>query len=559
MKESRILLCILALFACSDARKFTSIEVNFDSCVAPFLQTHRRLLGIPAFGLIIISQNCNQRLERFLQHLETPLSIYCGVHLNGRSFVAVSDRDEVRFLRVYSATGGICEGSSTPEPINVAKCVKGQVKVFDEEKMRDPSMVNLQGCTVNVATIHFPPSVILFTDPAANSSFSAQMRSASSFESVTPLGGIEVSLMKSIGAAMNFRVRFYLPPDNQGWGVGKEDGTFSGLLGEVAAGRADVGIGCLMPLPLRTRFLLASRSYGHRGLAWAVPMPKPQPRWAVLVEAFAPDAWVAIAVVLVAALVLIMVANKGQITDGPFLYLWATTLGVSVIEMPRASWARVLLLGWLLAFLVLSAAYQGALFSYLTKARYEKSLDSLEDIVTRKLPIVGHPNFRGLLETGDERVSVEAQKLFEPSPDAVLGQMDVMARGGREVACLVNTEMLVWFNYQQRHSGHVVHIAKEMAISYPTSAFLRRSSTLVPRFDILVSRLVESGLTDKWYSDLSVRVARTQADSPQVLGIHNLSGIFMVHTVGMLLATAVFVVELAVDKWQRINTVISLL
>jgi Ligand-gated ion channel len=90
------------------------------------------------------------------------------------------------------------------------------------------------------------------------------------------------------------------------------------------------------------------------------------------------------------------------------LYIWATTLGVSVVEMPRANWTRILLLGWLLAFLVLSAAYQGALFSFLAKPRYQRALDTLEDIVLHELPIIAHPNFNNFLETGDAEISAKA-------------------------------------------------------------------------------------------------------------------------------------------------------
>jgi hypothetical protein len=33
--------------------------------------------------------------------------------------------------------------------------------------------------------------------------------------------------------------------------------------------------------------------------------------------------------------------------------------------------------------------------------------------------------------------------------------MEQMAAGGKEVACLVNKEMLVWYNYENRHNGTV--------------------------------------------------------------------------------------------------------
>jgi len=151
--------------------------------------------------------------------------------------------------------------------------------------------------------------------------------------------------------------------------------------------------------------------------------------------------------------------------------VWASVLGVSLVDMPRANWTRLILTGWLLAFLVLGAAYQGALFSSLAKPRHQKALDTLEDIVRQGLPLVGHPNFINLLGTEDPEVSAKALKyelnlnlesllifnlrLYRATANNVLGQMDTMAKGGEEVACLINKEMLVWYNYENRHKGKV--------------------------------------------------------------------------------------------------------
>ncbi|CAB3383404.1 Hypothetical predicted protein [Cloeon dipterum] len=369
-----------------------------------------------------------------------------------RSTIAVLERNKVHFFRAYSETGGVCEGMTPPQLTKVAECSgEGELRVLDAGKLEVSPMLDLKGCVVDVATIHFPPSVILFseTDPSPNASIAA------SIGVVEPLGGIEVALVRSVGAAMNFLPRFYVSADNQGWGAGHENGTFSGMLGELTVGRAEIAMGCLMPLPVRFRFLDMAVSHGHRSLAWAVPPPRPQPRWAVLVEAFTPDTWAAVAAVLVLAFLVLSAISHDLIPDGALLFVWATTLGVSVARLPRASWTRTLLLGWLLAFLVLSAAYQGALFSFLAATRYEKALDSFKDIVLRGLPLVAHPNFEELLDAGDATISQRARELYEPSVDGVLRQLDVMAKGGRQVACMVNKEMLVWYNYQQRHSGHV--------------------------------------------------------------------------------------------------------
>jgi len=70
-------------------------------------------------------------------------------------------------------------------------------------------------------------------------------------DTIEPIGGIDVQIIKTVAESMNFSTRFYVPPDGLGWGVGHANGSFSGLLGEVASGRADMGAACLMPIPIR--------------------------------------------------------------------------------------------------------------------------------------------------------------------------------------------------------------------------------------------------------------------------------------------------------------------
>lgn len=133
-----------------------------------------------------------------------------------------------------------------------------------------------------------------------------------------PFGGIEVQIINSIAKSMNFSPQFYVPLDGLGWGVGQKNGSFSGLLGELGSGRAEIGIGCLMPLPIRSKFFAMTRSYGHRGLAWAVPRPKLKPQMTVLVEVFTPATWMVLATALAIA-VCGIVAFKHQLTGMKWL------------------------------------------------------------------------------------------------------------------------------------------------------------------------------------------------------------------------------------------------
>jgi hypothetical protein len=96
----------------------------------------------------------------------------------------------------------------------------------------------------------------------------------------------------------------------------------------------------------------------------------------------------------------------------------------------------------------------------------------------------------------------------------------------------------------------MVHIVKEMATSYPTMAFLRKNTPLEPRINVLISRLVESGLVEKWYTDLTFVGSKRLGDAPQVLKMHNLSGIFLAQSIGLSFSVLIFLLEILIGGFK---------
>lgn len=97
----------------------------------------------------------------------------------------------------------------------------------------------------------------------------------------------------------------------------------------------------------------------------------------------------------------------------------------------------------------------------------------------------------------------------------------------------------------------MVHIVKEMATSYPTMSFLRKNTPLEPRINVLISRLVESGLVEKWYTDLTFVGLKRLGDAPQVLTMYNLSGIFLAQSIGLSVSFLIFLLEILISKIEK--------
>jgi len=68
----------------------------------------------------------------------------------------------VKYFRTVSVSGGICEGDKMPKIELIGNCDEGKIHL-KENSMQEIYVQDLQNCPVKISTIHFPPSVILFS------------------------------------------------------------------------------------------------------------------------------------------------------------------------------------------------------------------------------------------------------------------------------------------------------------------------------------------------------------------------------------------------------------
>lgn len=81
-------------------------------------------------------------------------------------------------------------------------------------------------------------------------------------------------------------------------------------------------------------------------------------------------------------------------------------------------------------------------------------------------------------------------------------------------------------------------------------AFLRKDTPLEPRINVLISRLVESGLVEKWYTDLTFTGSKSLGDAPQALKMQNLSGIFLAQSIGLSVSVLIFLLEILRSRYK---------
>ncbi|KAJ4434763.1 hypothetical protein ANN_23333 [Periplaneta americana] len=173
--------------------------------------------------------------------------------------------------------------------------------------------------------------------------------------------GWEVQFIQLIAEHLNSSLEFLLPPpNNEKWGTLSEDGTFTGLIGDLVYNRADIGFAAWPLHPIMLMIVDPTKSYLQDVWAWYVPCAKKIPRWKSIFLVFAPATWMAgLFSVLFSVLVMVFLAKGKYLeqnlrefdayvkVDTCFSCVMAVIFGVSVHAMPRTSPLRMFFISWM--------------------------------------------------------------------------------------------------------------------------------------------------------------------------------------------------------------------
>lgn len=77
--------------------------------------------------------------------------------------------------------------------------------------------------------------------------------------------------------------------------------------------------------------------------------------------------------------------GRGNTT--PFLNVFNIILGGPVVMLPTRNFARTILTFWIIGTFILRSSYQGALYSFLKSNRPAQSIDTLEKLAEKNIPI----------------------------------------------------------------------------------------------------------------------------------------------------------------------------
>ncbi|XP_076063507.1 ionotropic receptor 21a-like [Oratosquilla oratoria] len=420
---------------------------------------------------------------------------------------------------------------------------------FFPDKLKD-----MHGSTLRVVTFHFPPRLFIVPDE----------------EGKIKASGVEIEEIRAISEALNFTLEFTLPTDGGMWGSALENGTWTGLMGDLQYRRADIGLGDLFIMEPYFAIIEMSINYDTDYLTFVNPTPKPLPQWVSLTLPFTPVIWGLLLLLIVIGMIfIVLLAKIGFVlsdseelpwfreSSNLLLLLYGCVVNTPWIKEPNTMSLRIFTVLWALSFIILAVAYKGSLVSYLTVPGEVPPIDTHEQLYAKGINVgsIG-TTLKGVMEQSADPFVRKLAERYESMGGTKEG-FDRTVKG--DFSFLENIGFLAYtiaVDFTDQYGRSSLHIMKEIVAPFGIGLGFPKYVPYIATFNKVIRRLTEAGVAEKWLQDLILANKRNrnlgdQAETQQEqvsdgvlpLNVNHLQGVFLLAAVGYGLALLVFILE----------------
>jgi hypothetical protein len=413
---------------------------------------------------------------------------------------------------------------------------------------------NFMGCSLNVGVIGISPNVIM-TENNTHNNGSTEYR----------LTGGAVEILKSIVEKMNLTACF-LPPM-----LKFELETGMKMAAELDEGLSDILIGAIPLTPIVvTSSFEATIPYFQFDIKMLVPCPKSIHASEKILTTFSLSVWLTIGLVQLLTTAVFWCAGNGpyrsvgtethtyQTLSNSFQNAWAVFMGVSVPRQPTASSLRVFFFLYVCFCFAISTVFQAFFVSYLVEPKYEKQLETLDDLLHSDIVYGYHPainQFQDTLSFPEFVKFLEHKKLQEDCSDIRKCVERMVTQKG--IAAVMSPLYVTYVAMEMGtvDVGKVVCSLHEVGASTGLIFLFKKGNPLLDRFNILMRRYLEAGLMENVVTELlhlaslkgAGRFGEAAGNQFFPFSVSHLMPAFVAFIVGTVFSSVVFIGELIVN------------
>ncbi|XP_055633898.1 glutamate receptor 1-like [Toxorhynchites rutilus septentrionalis] len=414
---------------------------------------------------------------------------------------------------------------------------------------------NMLGKSVRLATVNFPPLVILRKSESGNPLVRAGNQ-------IYEMSGNDGLLVVEFCRRYNCTVELIIDDANM-WGTIEKNKTGNGILGNLAKRRADVGIGGMNQWYKQLEFLSFSKPTQRGSVTCLVPRPGLQPAWKVMLIAFSIPVWCSTVAVLFIILFMHHLMDQLNPSDPDqqsfiriCLNLWAILLQQTAYIRRRNVSDVILSMALLMFTFNLINIYSSRNASLSTVPLFGPSIDTIYDLAKSGFTLLQtHEAWVFSLRMSENPTIKKLVSKFQAQPPAVLRELADKGYVALIIGRMNNGHLMLgdWITRENVHSYQL--IKDDLYYDYEIS-MATKTWPLMEQFNTLTIRTTEALIgyyqeLNAIYESSDYHVQTTAINSrlreSNATGALNLSGMFGVFAIlglGLFAATIIFIMEI---------------
>jgi hypothetical protein len=415
---------------------------------------------------------------------------------------------------------------------------------------------NLHTCPIIATT--FPLSIAIGNATEINIEKGTDTR-------ITYTEGWELKFLKIIVEGLNSSILYIRPPpNNEKWGDLLDNGSSTGLTGDLVHNRADIGFAAWPLHPRTLKALDATKTYFRDEWIWWVPCAKKIPRWKSISMVFSTGTWTAGIFSVVFSLLVMVFLAKGEQRTGILqerqVYkrlpsclssVWAVLLGVSVFAMPRTSSVRVFFASWVCYCLAITTVFDTFLITYLIDPGLQHQINSFEEIIASGNEFGYHTSIGAIVGESDNIIMKQGIVCdnydIPPCVDWVAYHNNFSL-----LSSMTFMDYMLTRWYLDENGKPLICQASDTFYGANYVTYMQKGSPLLNHFNRVITHHIEDGILGhilKQGMDLQrIQAAARARDVPSgeyhSLSLGHLQGAFLIYIGGLTLSCTAFAGEL---------------
>ncbi|XP_062556996.1 uncharacterized protein LOC134221839 [Armigeres subalbatus] len=393
---------------------------------------------------------------------------------------------------------------------------------------------------------------------------------------VLNVDGTESRIFLEFCAKYNCTLDISLDEANE-WGEIFDNRTGNGIIGAVVEHRADIGVGALYSWHHESIYLTLSKPISRSGITCITPMPKLLNGWLIPILPFSQNLWIAVLStflfmsffsLFVNYLVDNVLHKENRRVDlcesfmiiGSIFILQTVLLRINRSKLV----SQMIIIGSLLFVgLMIGNVYSGGLSSIMTIPRYERPIDTVQDLADNNFPWAStHDAWIFSILMATQPTIIKILHNFQTHPKEVLHHHTKTLDLAYSVERLPYGHFAIG-EYIDEEASHKFHLMIEDIYWENCVAMSTKTWPMMEQLDQLILTIFQSGMQRYWELQvvskfennkvqLAIATSRHQQNSgPVKLQPSHLLGAFMLLGFGLAAGLVVCLGEVSLEKFSR--------